>query len=765
MNEKKYPLIAHGELYIEPITKNFFGGLKKIPHEYLEAKKKIISDIDRINASIQENQELFLDEKIVCVRMEPKFEAKSYVPNQLLTDDNMNIVGGRKYSFQDNMSQAQEAKLYFLKTNDIGIKSIRDTLYYGLKDNIKSWRNEIGSVHSIDLLLPEEKIMGFPDNWESGSVEVVLHPIISEHKEMLKLFYSISGILKENTHVKTYNDGLTFISAKCSREELDKLKSINPLRAIHPLGPIRIAPIRMKPGGDAPTLLQTSMISTIKVGVFDGGADNSIPLLNGHVNTIDCVTTLPEVDYLSHGNAVCGIVLHGNLAGKSKKDILQMPSVFVESFRVLPNIDNEDYELYEAIDAIEDIVNRYRNVKLFNLSFGPNGAIVDDSINRFTYVLDKLTYEVSENEINPLFCVAVGNDGDLCEPLNRIQSPGDLVNGLGVGSYTFKSDGSKMRAPYSCVGKGREGGKVKPDFLEFGGSFERPFVLVGSQPNTLALSIGTSFASPLSVHKIGKLMAQSESIVPHIGRTLLIHNSMFDQNLSRDEQGYGFCIENFEDILLCTDKKVTILYEGYLVPKQTVKLPIFSPKINLVKGNVRISWTITTIVSPYANDADAYTNNCIEEVFIPHDMTFSYTKRDKITNKLIDSKKINIDIPMNLKIVETMLQDGYVRSELPVSSSTKRIWNETDLRSKDLKWDTVIKKNKSMKGSSLQNPFLTLHALDRNGFNSQNIHYYVAVTIEARSYNGSLYDSVLQNYQNLIPIEIRNVNRIFVDTK
>ncbi len=209
---------------------------------------------------------------------------------------------------------------------------------------------------------------------------------------------------------------------------------LNPLRAIHPLGRVGITPVRMISGGTAPRLIKSDKRSMIKVGVFDGGADESIPLLKGHVSAIECVSTAPEADYLSHGSAVCGVVLHGNLAVKGKTDILPLPCVSVESFRVLPIQDQNDFELYEAIDAIESIVSRRSDIKLNNLSFGPVGAIVDDSINRFTYVLDRLTYDIPENEVNPLFCVAVGNDGELVDPVNRIQSPSDLVNGLSIGA-------------------------------------------------------------------------------------------------------------------------------------------------------------------------------------------------------------------------------------------------------------------------------------------------------------------------------------------
>lgn len=82
------------------------------------------------------------------------------------------------------------------------------------------------------------------------------------------------------------------------------------------------------------------------------------------------------------------------------------------------------------------------------------------------------------------------------------------------------------------------------------------------------------------------------------------------------------------------------------------------------------------------------------------------------------------------------------------------------MRAVDLKWDTVIHKSVRMRSQSLFNPTLTLHAMGRNGFENRGMKYYIAVSVDAPKYNGSLYDAVLQTYQNLTPIEIRNVSRL-----
>ena len=76
--------------------------------------------------------------------------------------------------------------------------------------------------------------------------------------------------------------------------------------------------------------------------------------------------------------------------------------------------------------------------------------------------------------------------------------------------------------------------------------------------------------------------------------------------------------------------------------------------------------------------------------------------------------------------------------------------------------DTAIHKSVRMRSSSLLNPTLTLHSMGRNGFETEEIKHHVAITVDAPRYEGSLYDAVLQTYQNLAPIVIRNIGRLTI---
>ena len=60
---------------------------------------------------------------------------------------------------------------------------------------------------------------------------------------------------------------------------------------------------------------------------------------------------------------------------------------------------------------------------------------------------------------------------------------------------------------------------------------------------------------------------------------------------------------------------------------------------------------------------------------------------------------------------------------------------------------------------------MTLHAIGRNDSKLNTIKYFAIITIEIEKYNGSLYDNILQNYNYLKAIELRNIERIMVNIK
>ena len=158
------------------------------------------------------------------------------------------------------------------------------------------------------------------------------------------------------------------------------------------------------------------------------------------------------------------------------------------------------------LDRIDRVLVE-KKYDFINLSIGPYPPVEDDDVHAWTAVLDD---RLSRGDT--LATIAVGNNGTQSaqDGLNRIQVPADCVNALAVGACD-DHEAQWQRCDYSSVGPGRSPELVKPDFVEFGGCLQRPFIVV-HEGHTLALEAteGTSFAAP-SVLRLGAgLRALSE---------------------------------------------------------------------------------------------------------------------------------------------------------------------------------------------------------------------------------------------------------------
>ncbi|MGG1641249.1 S8 family peptidase [Paenibacillus sp. NRS-1782] len=499
-DQRFLPIIGYGENLIEPVKPANGYGETSFPRTYSEARQRAKEQILNLRKNIDNiPSEKRVEEIVVTFRLNHKFLAKSYTPNTLFKDIDVENIGSRRwfYSEEDNADESNYSKMHFVRATPANLDRLEEILDQNEAVTKEAFRKDLQKIEDISLLSPEEVIVGFEENWEHGKVEMVLHPFESETDVAIEKFKRIlaeHGVPPESLRIKNYTNGPTFISGNLNKKALDAINDFNPLRTAHP---IRISSfpemrtISVEPYAPEPARGNTR--SSIKVGIFDGGVDPTNPLLVDHVHDNNVLDTEPINEGIAHGTAVAGCILYGPLNPYGRGSQVPQPLVSVESFRVLPLNDPNDYELYEAIDIIESIVPARHDIDVYNLSFGPHGPILDDDISRFTYVLDDLAWNYRK-----LFVVAVGNGGDLEKPFNRIQAPSDIVNGLGVGAFSYDfSSGEIIRASYSSIGQGREGCKVKPDISSFGGDENRPIHLVSSIHGQKHLSMGTSFSAPI----------------------------------------------------------------------------------------------------------------------------------------------------------------------------------------------------------------------------------------------------------------------------
>lgn len=750
MNDKKYlPIIGRGEKMIEPITKKFGFGDATYPRSYQEAKKRIAEQVSTLKKVIHDiPKEKRMAEIVVTIKLNEKFLAKSYIPNTLFKQVEMDNIGSRRWE-RDDDCEKKHSKMHFVKIHEESLDLFESILAKEESQLTDSFKNDIRKIEEINLISNNEIIQGFDHTWKEGTVEFILHPFGEETNDMLEKFKSIlrqNKINGDELKLKSYPNGPTFVSVYVNKKVLNDIMNFNPLRTAHPLNVNFFPEIRSAQSNSLPLSPPPGKnISQIKVGIFDGGIDQNNPFLAKYAKEGTAVGTSAVLAGVEHGTAVAGVILYGDLNNYEANTQLDDPSITVESFRVLPKSNPADLDLYEAIDFIEEIVPSRNDIDVYNLSFGPAGPILDDEISRFTYALDQLAWDHKK-----LFVVAVGNDGERPRPYNRVQAPADIVNGLGVGAYTFNNKGEKIRASYSCVGGGREGCKVKPDIAAFGGDLHYPIHVLSTNYSDKKLTAGTSFSAPLIASKAAEILGRCKQFSPLVSRALIVHTANNPNKIKgEDELGYGIVDASVDEILRCDENRVNIIYSSSINPTAFAKLPIPLPINADIKGEVHLSWTIATLSKANPLHIEDYTESAIEDTFYPHHKKYKFTK-DK------NSKVLHCDS----EEASELLDNDWSVSSLPNSDSPEQYQTEQARRG-EMKWDTVVKKWKRKRISSLEQPFLVLHGMGRNR-STERIHYAAVITITVPKYQGNLYEDILNEYSVLEPVYISSRNEVMI---
>lgn len=761
--EKEFkPILGKGENYISAAQPRKRGGGSDNKPTFKEVSSKLITQLNLLKKDIDKvDSQNRVEEIVVNLKTGLGYSAKSYHPHSLIKEVGAVEVGTKKWEGNVKGSKGETIKAgknIFLRVNEEVLDKMQALLEKDESQLTKSVVDEVRVLDSIFFESNSRLLNIFSADWTEGRVEFVLHPFgINEQKVLEKFkdnFVAQGGDLKRLS-IRSYENGPVFISAFLTKENLRNLILFNPIRTCHPLEIRHLPSIKVERNGTfpLPRVPLNLFPSKIKVGVFDGGVPEHAPLIDAFVKKHNPIPTNSNDSCVQHGLGVVGAILYGDLKNYQAGTNLPTPTVNVESYRVLPLSDNLDYDLYEIIDIIEQEVPKRNDIKVFNLSLGPAGPIEDDSISRFTYVIDKLS---SDGE--RLFVVAVGNDGDLNEGSNRIQAPSDTVNGLGVGAYVLNSKQEKIRASYSCIGSGREGSKVKPDILDFGGDSSMPFQLIGLDGTNKYYACGTSFSAPLITRKAAELMGRCNMIDALTSKALLINSAQHPTSTPDKQIGYGFVPETIEELLGCTENKVTVLYRKKILPKSYAKLEIPVVKNLNYKGKVKVTWTIAIAAKPNILNTEDYTSVCLEDVFYPHSEKYKLTKEEngRTLTKTIDKAA-------NAEEWNQLINDNWKVSNYPKSVSPEKPKTEEN-RKKDFKWDTILRKEQILKYNSLNDPYLVLHAMDRyiSPEESDFIEYAVVVSVEYLNYKGDAYHETVKQFNLLEQAHIRNENELII---
>jgi hypothetical protein len=494
--------------------------------------------------------------------------------------------------------------------------------------------------------------------------------------------------------------GLCFLAVESDPDEVGRLADYSFLRVIRPMPRLEVAPqaLRAAPRPDlSPVTLPSAgpMDASFRVAVFDGGlpADSC---LSTWVNAHEIAGTGardPEME--SHGQQVTSAVLFGSVRPGTD---LPRPFAAVDHYRVLDaDTRNDPYELFDVLARVRTVLETRQHL-LFNLSFGPAIPVEDDEVHAWTAYLDDFL-----SNGRSLATIAVGNTGYEPDPECRVQVPSDAVNALAVGAAD-DTGSTWARAPYSSVGPGRSPGVIKPDVVHFGGDHQsRPYLTVSSEDGgPLIANNGTSFAAPGLLRMAAGVRAQFGERIRAVSlKALMIHSA--EQGIhERRDVGWGRTPNAIEDIMECGDGVVRVLYQGELPPGQYIRASVPLPSSG-VSGMVDLTATIAFSSRTDPEDPGNYTRSGLDVTFRPNATRFT--------------------------------------SEDAANAASSPFFRQSDfdsehgLRDGAHKWETVLKRTKTMRATSLYEPVFDIHynarlggATDRT---APNIPYALVVEIRA----------------------------------
>ena len=717
-------LLGRGERLTEDVTVRSGGGPKEAPYTFSEARTRLMPMLGR---AVEEMDALPddacpRDRAVLALTLNPEYIAKSYFPNDLLREVGIEIVGSRPQKVKpEKRSRGREPTETI--TTQLFARGPRGA-FRGWSQTLPDWSPtrrgavELVSIEEIATPAPRMKIKGSLPEKGVLPIEIVLHAgELESEMDALAEFgrFLESRDLPRSFGRRFYAQGLCFIELDAPSERAEEIATFSTVRALRKMPELRVLRPTIRSSGiptSRPTLPTEPAISeATRVAIFDGGLPEGHPLTEWAA-PYEFEGMLPATAELhEHGVAVTSAALFGHIDPKKP---IPRPFAAIDHYRVLDDDPHQDpHELYEVLERIEGVLES-QEYDFISLSIGPCLPIEDDDVHAWTAVLDDRLARIST-----LAVIAVGNDGesDAATGLNRVQVPSDCVNALAVGACDT-TEAEWLRAPYSSVGPGRSPGLIKPDLVGFGGSLAQQFVVVGHELDPkLTTTGGTSFATPNVVRMASGVRAHFGGNLNHLAiRALLVHTAEASE-LDPHQVGWGRCAQDLNDIVLCADDAVRVVYQGEISPAKYIRASIPVPPDD-IKGMVNLTATICFKSNTDPHHPGNYTRAGLEVTFRPHDEHFT---RDSQLHP--DSKSFFGSSPTGA--------------------------TEDELRRDAWKWENCLHATKRMQGRSLRNPVFDIHynsRLEGRDFApDRKLPYALVISIQARG-DANLYDQIVRKY-------------------
>lgn len=744
---KHYTLLGNAQAYQEEVQTGRGGGGEPEYRDWDESQRilqstfdDVVRDVDSLPPSDR------LDEVVVQVRLAPRYLAKSYHPDDLLQEARLKMRGSA--AWRSGPKPTDVGRVLYVSGAPGEIARAAELLR-APSPRTKAIGKDFAKIESVALPLEADRVVGAEiEPAERHAIEVVLFGWDVRRRDeavrRLTGLFASHGTEPDRILVRPYEGGPTFVAAVVSKRVLPLLGRFNFLRVAAVLPRVEVTRMAFTPSVPAPRGVPGHVLSDSWLAVFDGGVDASIPSIAPFVIPYDLTTKPPDPRLVAHGTAVCSAALYGSIDPSGS---LPPPPSRILSFRVLPDDLDDTLELYGVIDGVEAAVPHLPpNSPVVSLSLGPPGPI-DDRVSRFTYALDRVAFETGR-----LIFTAVGNWGARSGGLERIQSPSDAINTLAIGAFgRDPSTGKKSATDYTCRGPGRAGGLVKPDFLAFGGSAVNPFFVLNG-PSTIEGSAGTSLATPLAARTAADLLGRCPGLSPLATRAVLLDR--VEPGAEPLAEGRGFLDADTESLVACTDRRISVVYDGVLTPRTSYRLPFLLPKGFSCDGITEFSWTIVYLPDVDGAAHDEYSLCGLEVHFRPDARLYDFNPP-----KWLSAKKRRLRIDADAAEIAILMRQGWSRSRLPCTESHANR-TEHHRRAHDAKWETAVRGKRGRRPLGISDPCITVSVISRSLWDldgSVQAPFAAMLTVSAPRYAGDLYADVLAEYGELRAIAVTPV--------
>ena len=725
---KRNFLLGKGERLVEDVRGGGGGAPKHHPYTFSEAQARLTPMLTRVVRGIDElpDDACPNDQAVATVTLNPEYIAKSYFPNGLLRELGLEPVGSKPRRITPE-KRSQERPPEESITTELFVMGPRSA-FRAWRSDLPHWdantsgAAQLNRIEQVDTPTAIYKIKGDLPKSGDAVFEVVLHgDTVFGRDGVVPLFrdYLLRLGVNQQLEHRFYASGLCFVGFDAPAELAAKIATFTPVRALRRMPRLRMMQPTFRTSSVPMQAIQLPSAkpidSTIRVAIFDGGVPQH-HLLNTWTKPVDVGGiggSMPG--YEKHGAAVTSAFLFGHIDPDKP---INRPYAPVHHYRVLDTTPGQNpHELYEVLGRIDKVLIE-NDYDFINLSIGPRFPIEDDDVHAWTAVLDE---RLSHGKT--LATIAVGNDGegDATAGLNRIQVPADCVNGLSVGACD-SPDTSWRRSKYSSVGPGRSPGLVKPDFVEFGGCLQRPFIVVSDNGKiALEATEGTSFSAPSVLRLAAGVRAH---FGPSLGllaiRSLLVHTTEPGEFPCR-EVGRGRIARSVQEIVLCDDDTIRVVYQGMISPTRYIRAPIPVPSVTM-PGKVLITATLCHATEVDPNHPSNYTRAGLEAAFRPHD------KKRRNPNQ----------IHADTRSFFGRAQKGLMEDEL-----RRDAW----------RWENCRHGSMAFQGRSLRNPVFDIHYNPRLGGRNfapeDELAYALVVSVQAIELS-DLYDTIVRKYATQI---------------